>query len=150
MKVLIIHGPNLNMLGYRDPVHYGHLTFESLIEYIKEQFETEFEDPVLTFYQSNSEGKLIDAIQESIRKEYDAILLNLGAYSHYSIALHDALEMSSALKVEVHLSDVHNREAFRQTLMTASACDKVFSGEKERSYHQAIRFIKNTIEGDKE
>lgn len=136
MKILIINGVNLNMLGIREPDIYGTTTYDGLITHINDFYQCDF-------FQSNSESKIVDKIQEVvIKKNYDALIINPGAYSHYSIAILDALNILDILKVEVHLSDVLNREDFRKTLITAKGCNTVISGHGINSYIKAIEYIK--------
>lgn len=134
MKIAIINGPNLNMLGRRNKDHYGSFTLEDLNNLIKKSFnEIEFE-----FYQSNHEGFLIDFIQTT---NADALLINAGAYTHTSIAIRDALEVLTIPKAEVHLSDITNREAFRNVNFIKDVVDNTFFGKKEQSYLEAIHFL---------
>ena len=137
MNILLIHGPNLNMLGKRDPKLYGTMTQAELFEVIVDQFpKHEF-----TFYQSNYEGELIDVIQNSLSESYDGLIINPGALSHTSIALRDAIEILTIPKVEVHLSDVDSRESFRKLDYIADVVDKRFMGKKENSYIEAIKYL---------
>ncbi len=136
-KVLVINGPNLNMLGKRKEEHYGAKTLEDIYELIKK------EDYFLyDFFQSNHEGFIIDRIQ---KQDYDALVINAGAYTHTSVAIHDALEIVTCLKVEVHLSDVSNREDFRKVNFLSSVCNKTIKGFKEQSYIKAIKFLKEEM-----
>lgn len=136
MKFLIINGPNLNMLGIREPEVYGTLTYDGLVQYIKEQadalgVQTEF-------FQSNSEGEIVTAIQNAY-KRIDGIVINGGAYTHTSIAILDALKAVSIPAAEVHISDVASREAFRQVSYLGMACCCHFSGEGKLGYVHAIQ-----------
>lgn len=141
MKLLVIHGPNLNMLGYRDQKHYGSFTLEDLYDELSDHFlEIDF-----TFFQSNFEGEIIEVIQEAYDGEYDAILINPGAYTHTSIAIRDALEMISIPKVEVHLSDLEAREPFRKVDYIHDVVDARFMGKKIDSYVEAIHFLKDIV-----
>ena len=136
MKILIINGPNLNLLGKRDKSFYGDLSLEKIETIIKELFkEFEFE-----FYQSNVEGEIINKIQ-SAEKTFNGIVINPGGYAHTSVAIRDALAEVKIPKVEVHLSHLVNRENFRQTLITASGCDGYISGFKVDSYLAGIFLI---------
>lgn len=132
-KILIINGPNLNMLGKRNKDHYGTKTLEDIYGMIKKEDYFTY-----SFFQSNHEGALIDRIQEL---DYDGLVINAGAYTHTSIALHDALEIVSVPKVEVHLSDVDNREAFRKTNYIRSVCDKTITNLKEQGYIEAVKYL---------
>lgn len=136
MKILIINGPNLNLLGKRDKSFYGDLSLEKIESVIKNIFkEFEFE-----FYQSNVEGEIINKIQ-SAGKTFNGIVINPGGYAHTSVAIRDALAEVKIPKVEVHLSHLVNRENFRQTLITASGCDGYISGFKVDSYLAGIYLI---------
>lgn len=140
MNILVINGPNLNMLGKREETHYGGLTLSSLEKLIKESNkEAEF-----TFYQSNIEGEIVGIIQNASEK-FDGLLINPGGYAHTSVAIRDALADCKFPKVEVHLSHLVNRENFRQNLITASGCDGYISGFKENSYLAGIFLLKLLI-----
>ncbi len=136
MRILILNGPNLNLLGKRDNQHYGNLSLDNLNEILKKEFPKH----QFTFYQSNIEGELIDQIQNSA-EEFDALIINPGGYAHTSVAIRDALAEVSLQKIEVHLSHLAKREDFRQTLITASGCDGYISGFKEYSYIAAVYLI---------
>ena len=138
MKVLVINGPNLNMLGKRPKEHYGALTLYE----INDLMLKEAGDMELEFFQSNSEGDIVTEIQLAIGN-FDAIIINPGAYTHTSVAIHDALEIFDGVKVEVHLSDVDNRDDFRKVNFVRDVCNKTFSGKKEGSYLEAIQYLKN-------
>ena len=138
MKVLVLNGPNLNMLGKRPKEHYGSLTLDEINELIKKEADFDYD-----FFQSNCEGRIVTKIQEAVLKEYDAIIINPGAYTHTSVAIHDALEMFNGIKIEVHLSEVDNREDFRKINFVRDVCTKTFSGKKEESYLEAVRYLKN-------
>lgn len=136
MNILIINGPNLNLLGKRDKTFYGDLSLEKIESVIKNLFkEFEFE-----FYQSNVEGEIINKIQ-SAEQTFNGIVINPGGYAHTSVAIRDALAEVKIPKVEVHLSHLVNRENFRQTLITASGCDGYISGFKVDSYLAGIFLI---------
>ncbi len=136
MRILILNGPNLNLLGKRDNQHYGDLSLDKLEEILKK----EFPNNQFTFFQSNIEGELIDRIQIS-SEEFDALIINPGGYAHTSVAIRDALAEVSFQKIEVHLSHLAKREDFRQNLVTATGCDGYISGFKEYSYFAAIYLI---------
>ena len=136
MKILLINGPNLNLLGDRDKTQYGKLTLKN----IEEKLLNEFPQIDFTFYQSNVEGEIINAIQKA-RKVSDGIIINPGGYGHTSVAIRDALADCKLPKIEVHLSHLANRENFRQTLITASGCDGYISGFKEDGYSAAVFLI---------
>ncbi len=138
-KVLVINGPNLNMLGKRPKEHYGAKTLDEINELIKKEAGDSFE---INFYQSNYEGDIVTIIQDAVT-EYDAIVINPAAYTHTSVAIHDALEIFNGVKIEVHLSKVDEREDFRKINFVRSVCDKCFSGNFEGSYIDAIKYLKN-------
>lgn len=134
-KILIINGPNLNMLGKRSKKHYGSLTLKDINKLIKNTF------PKISFKfrQSNCEGRLITYIQKAFK--YDALVINAASYTHTSIGIRDAIEILSIPVVAVHLSDISNRESFRQTDYLKDIVNKTFMGEKEKSYLDAITYI---------
>ena len=132
MKFNIIHGPNLNFIGIREPEVYGHQTLEDINNEIA-AFAKESGHAV-TFFQSNHEGAIIDAIQAAHFDGSDGIIINPGAFTHYSYAIHDALKGVSVPSVEVHLSAVHKREEFRKISVTAPACVGQISGFGAESY----------------
>jgi len=136
LRILILNGPNLNLLGKRDNQHYGNLSLDKLAEILKEEFPKH----QFTFFQSNIEGELIDQIQYSA-EEFDALIINPGGYAHTSVAIRDALADLSLQKIEVHLSHLAKREDFRQNLITATGCDGYISGFKEYSYIAAVYLI---------
>ncbi|MDF9867207.1 3-dehydroquinate dehydratase-2 [Bacilli bacterium PM5-3] len=136
MKLAIINGPNINMLGYRETEHYGRLNYQELINEIKNKVPNRFDE--INFFQSNSEGKIIDYLHEITLENYDALIINPGAYAHYSYAIYDALLIFKGYKIEVHLSDVYNRDEFRKKLVTAPACQNIISGLGIESYLKAL------------
>jgi len=140
MKIIVINGPNLNMLGTRDKNHYGALSLES----IKEILKKEFADITFEFFQTNLEGEIIGKIQNA-EKDFDGILINPGGYAHTSVAIRDALAECKLPKIEVHLSHLAAREKFRQKLITASACSGYISGFKEKSYSAGVFLLKKLI-----
>lgn len=135
MKILVINGPNLNMLGIREPGIYGEETYESLLRKIQNHCEQKGIE--VEFFQSNHEGALVDAIQGAFGK-MDGIVINPGAYTHTSIALLDAVKAISLPTVEVHISDVSKREEFRQISYIRSACIKTIAGHGINGYLEAI------------
>ena len=140
MKILVINGPNLNLLGKRDKNHYGEFSLEMLEEYLSKEFpKNEF-----TFFQSNTEGEIIDKVQ-SAPAEFDALIINPGGYAHTSVAIRDALAELKIPKVEVHLSHLAKREDYRQNLITATGCDGYISGFRENSYLGAVHIIEKLI-----
>jgi len=136
MKILILNGPNLNLLGSRSKSHYGNFSYENLINFIKSNFP----DDEFTFFQSNSEGELINKIQNA-EKYFQALIINPGGYAHTSVAIKDALELLQIPKIEVHLSHIARREDYRQVLITSQACNGYISGFKEFSYLAAVFLI---------
>ncbi len=139
MKLLVLNGPNLNMLGTRQRDVYGTKSYEELAaEIMNWAQESGFE---ATVRQSNHEGVLIDLIQGAQIMGYDALLINPGAYAHYSYAISDALRCIALPKAEVHLSDIDNREDFRKLSVTAAACDKIIVGLGFEGYRQAIVYL---------
>lgn len=133
MKIQIVNGPNLNLLGVREPGIYGSESFESYLAKLREQYpEVEIE-----YYQSNVEGELINKIQE-VGFSFDGIVLNAGAYTHTSIALHDCIRAIKCPVVEVHISNVHQREEFRHHSFISAACKGVICGFGLNSYRLAI------------
>ncbi len=138
MKIQIINGPNLNLLGVREPGIYGDSSFESYLP----QLRTKFPDVEIEYFQSNCEGALIDKLQE-VGFTYDGVVLNAGAYTHTSIALHDCIRALQCPVVEVHISNVHQREAFRHHSYIASACVGVICGFGLKSYELAVEGLRN-------
>ena len=136
MKILILNGPNLNLLGKREPEIYGHTSFETHFEHLK----TQFPQHQLVYYQSNHEGCLIDKLQEA-DGQFDAVVMNPGAYAHTSIALADCIRSISVPVVEVHLSDITKREPYRHHSYTGEACVKCFMGLGLEGYDKAIEFV---------
>ena len=143
MKVYVIHGPNMNMLGIREPDIYGRQTYDDLVEYIRARCEENGIEP--EFFQSNHEGTLVDIIQQAYYKKADAIIINPAAYTHTSIAILDALKAVAIPAVEVHLSDVTQREDFRQISYAGMACVKTYMGLGFEGYRQAILFLKEYL-----
>ena len=137
-KFLVINGPNLNLLGQRDESHYGSDTLDSVNEYLNK--EAEKLGVSLEFYQSNIEGEIVDAVQ-SVRDNYDGCIINAGAYTHYSVAIHDAIEAVNKPFVEAHLSNITKREEFRHTSMLTPVCDGMVCGFGKRSYLLALYYL---------
>jgi 3-dehydroquinate dehydratase-2 len=140
MKILVINGPNLNLLGIREPSNYGTITLPEIIKNI----ENEFKEINFEFYQSNIEGEIVDKIQKA-SKEFDSLIINPGGYAHTSVAIKDALEICKIIKIEVHLSHLAKREEFRKILLTAGSCDGYISGFKEIGYLAAIYLTKKLL-----
>ncbi len=136
--ILIIHGPNLNLLGTREPDVYGSMTLLELNQYIQKEIASH--ELEVRFFQSNHEGAIIDFIHEN-RKWAHGIVINPGALTHYSYALHDALKGVALPAIEVHLSDIHSREDFRKVSVTAPACIGQISGLGKDSYTEGIRSL---------
>ena len=138
MKILVINGPNINMLGVREPAVYGTQSYSALIGFIADvALEAGVE---VECFQSNHEGAIVDAIQEAYGR-FDGIVINPAAYTHTSIAILDALKAVGIPAVEVHLSNIREREAFRQTSYAGQACEKTFAGMGFEGYAEAIRFL---------
>ena len=138
-KFLVVNGPNLNLLGRREPGIYGQQSFEEYLPKLRARFP----EVEIDYYQSNVEGLLIDKMQQE-GFTVDGIILNAGAYTHTSIALHDCIRSLQSPVVEVHISNVHQREEFRQKSMISSACKGVICGFGLDSYRLAIEALLNT------
>lgn len=139
MKLLVLNGPNLNMLGIREPAVYGTKNYAALVSFIEQSAEEEGVE--IDCFQSNHEGVLVDKIQEALGV-YDGIVINPAAYTHTSVAILDALKAVSLPAVEVHLSKVSEREDFRQISYAGLACLKRYEGLGFDGYREAIRFLK--------
>ena len=133
MKILIMNGPNLNLLGVREPGIYGDSSFEVYLPKLKERFP----NVELEYYQSNIEGEMINKLQE-VGFTYDGVVLNAGAYTHTSVALHDCIRSLRCPVIEVHISNVHTREEFRHHSFISAACKGVICGFGLDSYRLAI------------
>lgn len=142
MKFLVINGPNLNMLGLREPSIYGDRSYKALVELI----ETVCRDEGIQVevFQSNHEGAIVDKIQAAYG-EFDGIVINPAAYTHTSVAILDALKAVSIPAVEVHISDVSTRESFRQVSYAGMACVKTYMGHGFEGYAMAIRYLKGYL-----
>ena len=133
MKLLILNGPNLNLLGVREPGIYGNDSMENYLETLRKEFpQVEIE-----YFQSNIEGEMIDKMQQ-VGYSYDGIVLNAGAYTHTSVALHDCIHAINTPVIEVHISNVHTREEFRHKSMISAACKGVICGFGMDSYKLAV------------
>ena len=141
MRVMIINGPNLNLLGKREPDIYGGESFDKIMEALQGHFPS----ITIDFFQSNIEGELIDRLQEADGK-YDGIILNAGAYTHTSVALGDTIRAINTAVIEVHLSNVFAREAFRHNSYIAPHCIGSISGFGPESYRLALEALKNKSE----
>ena len=140
MKILIINGPNLNLLGKRDSEQYGNRTLPQINSTIKKNFP----DDKFRFYQSNLEGELVNEIQ-SAQKKFNGLVINPGGFAHSSVVIHDALELIQIPKIEVHLSNLAARESFRNIMLTASVCNGYISGFREDSYIAAVFLLKRFL-----
>lgn len=143
MKILVINGPNLNLLGVREPEIYGARTLDDINKDIAakaEEIGLECE-----FFQSNSEGDLISAIHSVLGDEFAGCVINAGAYTHYSYAIRDAIASVNKPFIEVHMSNVHSREEFRHTSVISAVCKGVIAGFGENSYHLAVCAIKDLV-----
>lgn len=140
MKILVVNGPNLNFLGIREKAIYGDQNYDYLIKTIKDKaLEVGAE---VECYQSNHEGAIIDKLQEAYFNATDAIIINPGAYTHYSYAIHDALKsLEKIYKIEIHISDINSRESFRSNSVTAPACDEQIVGHGLAGYLEAIDHV---------
>ena len=145
MKILVLNGPNLNMLGIREPEIYGKNTYSDLVNMINEYCKNE--GITVEIFQSNHEGALVDKIQEAYKK-FDGIVINPAAYTHTSVALLDALKSVGIPTIEVHISDVSVREDFRQVSFIRSYCIKTVCGLGFAGYVEAIKHLKEYL-GDK-
>ena len=144
MKLLVINGPNLNLLGLREPAIYGRQSFKALEDFIWETCQQEGIEVEL--FQSNHEGDIVDRIQEAYGV-FDGIVINPAAYTHTSVAILDALKAVALPAVEVHLSDVSSRESFRQISYAGMACVKTYMGLGFEGYRQAILYLKALLGG---
>ena len=144
MKLLVVNGPNINLLGIREKEIYGAQTYESLLDYIRQACQEAGVEA--DFFQSNHEGAIVDAIQDAYGK-YQGIVINPAAYTHTSVAILDALKAVSIPAVEVHLSDIYQREPFRHVSYAGMACVKSFYGLGFEGYRKAIFFLKELSEG---
>lgn len=142
MKILIINGPNMNLLSIREPEHYGTESYQDLVDKIKSHCDENSVE--VSFFQSNHEGDIVDEIQNAMGK-FDAIVINPAAYTHTSIAILDALKAVGIPAAEVHISDLNKREAFRQISYIREYCEFTVSGHGTDGYIEAIdHFIKKT------
>lgn len=131
MKILILNGPNLNLLGTREPEIYGSVSMDAYLSDLKKEFSTS----EILYFQSNLEGEMINRMQED---DFDAVIINPGAFTHYSYAIADCLKNISKPKIEVHISNIYQREEFRQKSVTASSTNGVISGFGMESYRLGI------------
>lgn len=137
MKILIINGPNLNLLGMREPQHYGTGTMDCVLDALKSQYpRVEFD-----YYQSNVEGFLIDRLHKTLEEPCDGVVLNAGGYTHTSVALRDAIAAIKVPVVEVHISNVHSREEFRHRSLISAVCKGVICGFGLDSYRLGVEAL---------
>ena len=139
MKILVLNGPNINFLGIREPEIYGRTTYDEMLKIISDYAEKTGVE--VSFYQSNHEGDLVDAIQRAYYEKIDGIVINPAAYTHTSVAILDALKAVGLPAVEVHISDVSKREDFRQISYAGMACEKSYIGLGFDGYLKAIDYL---------
>lgn len=144
MKILVVNGPNINFLGIREKTIYGQNTYKDLCDYVESEGKKLGVE--VEVVQSNSEGAIIDFLQEAYRKKVDGIVINPGAYTHYSIAIYDALKGVNIPTVEVHISNIHTREEFRRKSVTAPACIGQICGFGFYGYIMGIMALKNNLQ----
>ena len=138
MKVLVLNGPNLNMLGIREPALYGNGTYNDLVDFIRDAAKELYLD--VEIFQSNSEGELVTAIQNALGK-FDGIVINAAAYTHTSVAILDALKAVGLPTAEVHLTDIHNREPFRRLSYVGMYAQKTVCGKGFEGYRECLKWI---------
>lgn len=141
MKISILNGPNLNMLGKRDPDQYGTETLEDIEKLLIKSFP----DHEMVFFQSNLEGELVESIQSLSDSDVDGVMVNFGGYSHTSVAIRDALELIELPIVEVHLSNIHAREEFREQTLTGAVADGIITGFGKQSYVLGVHALDKLI-----
>ena len=139
MKVLVLNGPNMNMLGIRQPEIYGHATYQDLVNMVEAEAQKLSVD--VDFFQSNHEGDLISAMQQAYLDDVDGIIINPAAYTHTSVAILDAAKAVGVPMVEVHISDVKKRESFRQISYIRQACFKTIAGHGFTGYLEAMEYL---------
>ena len=139
MKILVINGPNINMLGIREKEIYGSKSYDDLIDFIKNAAREKGIDT--EFYQSNHEGSIVDRIQKAYFENFDGIIINPAAYTHTSIAILDALKAVCIKTVEVHLSDITSREDFRKSSLISKVCEKTIVGKGFEGYREALNYF---------
>jgi len=141
MRIKILNGPNLNMLGSRQNEIYGTTTMVDFIDHIKKKYS----DNEFSIYQSNHEGTIIDELQKCASEKIDAVLLNAGAFSHYSWAIRDTILAIETPVIEIHISNIFSREKFRKTSVISDVCVGVISGFGLYSYEMAVRYLTENI-----
>ena len=139
MKILVLNGPNLNFLGIREPAVYGKETYQDLVDFLHQLGNKN--NVEINVKQSNIEGVLIDYLQEAYFEKYDAVVMNPGAFTHYSYAIRDAISSVQIPTVEVHLSDITKREEFRKISVVREVCERSFFGKHFQSYEEAIDYL---------
>ena len=139
MNILFINGPNLNLLGKRESEIYGNESLDQLIAWVTKQINTKEND--IHWFQSNSEGKIIDKLHWALNNKMDGIIINPGAYTHYSIAIRDAISSIKIPTVEVHLSDIENRETFRKISVIKDVCISQITGFGQDGYLRAVSLL---------
>ncbi len=145
MRILIINGPNLNLLGRRKPDIYGHKSLEDINRFISDYFKK----VKLTFFQSNHEGQLVEQIQQA-NAEVDGVVLNAGAFTHYSYAIRDAIEAIEKPVIEVHISNIYGRESFRANSVISDVCSGTISGLGVYGYVLAVQALAHRIKREKD
>ena len=143
MKILVINGPNLNLLGIREPNIYGVDTLSGIENWINDELRNR--NIKLQWYQSNHEGKILDRLHRAMKDKDDGIIINPGAYTHYSYAIRDAISAISTPTIEVHLSDIKTREKFRQTSVIEDVCLEQISGLGKNGYLEAVYALEKYI-----
>ncbi len=139
-KIMIINGVNLNMLGIREKGIYGSLDYKGLVDYITDKCKDK--NVILDFFQSNIEGEVVNCLHNCYFEQYDGVIINPGAHTHYSYAIYDAIKAIAPISViEVHISDIHTREPFRQVSVTAPACVAQISGKGYDGYIEAVELL---------
>ncbi len=144
MKISVLNGPNLNMLGKRDPKQYGTDTLEDIEQLLIDSFP----DHEMTFFQSNLEGELVEAIQSLMNSNFDGVIVNFGGFSHTSVAIRDALELIDIPIVEVHLSNIHAREEFRERTLTGAVADGIITGFGKQSYLLGVHALEKLVDNN--
>lgn len=137
MRILVVNGPNLNLLGKREPAVYGSETLWD----VESRLKAKFPSAKFEFFQSNSEGALIDCLQKAVDSAFDGVVINPGAYAHYSYAIRDAISVLQTPVVEVHISNVHARDEFRHLSVIAPVCKGVIAGLGITGYELAVRYL---------
>ncbi len=144
MKISVLNGPNLNKLGKRDPEQYGTDTLED----IEQLLINSFPDHEMTFFQSNLEGELVEAIQSLMESDVHGVMVNFGGYSHTSVAIRDALDLVEIPIVEVHLSNIHAREEFRERTLTGAVANGIITGFGKQSYVLGVHALEKLVGGN--